>query len=194
MKLTSLARKVNDRLDEVLDLTMTLGWFDDAQNRLAIAVGAKFPQFLTSDGQQTNVDEPAIPEKYHEALVIYAVARYREMDSSTQEMDMMDSRFDSYLAEFRSHYEIPPMYRDSYLDQHFIVAVEGESTFTITKDSYNPVYTNPKFYVNGVQNNATTNGMTFTLQGVTTKVGDTVTATWDDAPSLVYRPENYYGW
>jgi len=192
MKLTALVKKVNDRTDEVLAFNKVLGWFDDAQRQIGLLLNANFPSLLNDEGVASSELEPAIPDKYQESLVIYAVARYSEGEGDLQKMDAMDTRFDTMLKQIQGEYVPAPQYLDDAYTQQF-VATEGQTLFVVTKDTYND-YTPVKVYVNNVEVLFSRNGggnITLVSPAV---LNDKVTIKWENNPTYNYMPEGYVGW
>jgi hypothetical protein len=193
MQLQELKARVWSRIDDApVDLTV-IQWFDDAQNRLGSAVGAKFPRFVTNNSFDPT-KEPVFDEKWQEALVVFACARYKEAEASLAEVQNFQMQFEDLKGEMTENYEVPPQYRDDRLSQQF-TATDGQTDFTITKQGYDPTYGNLKLYINGLPTTDFTlasDGSTgFSLTTPTT-VGDSVTALWEE--HYEYQESPYPWW
>lgn len=150
MNVQALIKKTKDRLQEdALDGMIILGWFDEAQNRFALKAGAKFPSFLNPDGTQSSITEPVFDSRYHELLVVFACARYRESDEAIGEAQFLDDKFERLLDEFSTHIVVEPQYKDDTYSQLFS-AVADQLSYVITKSNYRDLYSNLQVYVNGV--------------------------------------------
>lgn len=184
MQLQELKAKVWDLIDDApLDLAV-MRWFDMAQNRLASAVGAKFPKFVTN-GAFTSTVEPVFDEKWQEALVIFACARYKESEASLSEVANFQQQFEEWMKEFSENYQVPLIYRDDRFCQQFTVSDITATTFTITKIGYDPNYGNLKVFKNGIETTdfslAADGTKSFTINPTTTLVvGDAITALWEE--------------
>ena len=195
MQLQELKQMVWDRVDDnPVDLTV-IRWFDSAMSRLASSAKAKFPRFVSS-GTFDPTTEPAIPEKWQEALVVFACARYKEGEAALNEVANFDAQFLEILKEFAENYEIPLQYRDDRLSQQF-TATAGQIDFTITKQGFDSVYGNLQVFINGT---ATTyfqlNDNTFTLVDPQIPLvgGETITALWDEHYDLKEAPYSWWNW
>jgi hypothetical protein len=204
MNATALQQKVNTRLGEFLDAPTVLGWFDDAQNQMAMMANAVFPQFLNPDGSLSGLAAPVFDNKYHEALVIYAIARYREQDSSLQEMTYMDKQFNAMLTEFARKYNVPPQYRDDAITNQYI-ATAGQLQYRILDDNFDQNYMNTCVYQNSNPVPFKTGTLKLTSPSmyidvvnldpsVTVLAGDVITIVWEDAPMDAYKQDNWVGW
>jgi hypothetical protein len=182
VNLSELKAQVWERIDDApADLTV-IKWFDNAQNRLASACNAKFPKFVTNSQFDPNVS-PVFDEKWHEALVVFACARYKEAESSLSEVANFAQQFEELKAEMMENYIAPLQYRDDRLVQQFTATV-GQTDFTITKLGYTETYGNLRAFVNGLETKdfTHTNDGTnqFTINSPVLSVGDDVTALWEE--------------
>lgn len=204
MNLGELKQMVWDTIDDApIDLTV-VRWMQSGQNRLASAVGAKFPDFVDNNSFDPNFT-PVFDSKWHEALAIFACARYKESESSMQEVTNFQNQFDDLKKEFAERYQVPVQYLDSDHSQQFTNAA-GVTEFTITKDGFDQNYSNLKVYVNGIlqvdwqftnpTNSTSTNQNNFTLGGsIPTLVStDIVTAVWDNQNQLLEAPYPFWTW
>lgn len=197
MKVQALIKAVQDRLQEdTLEGLIILGWFDEAQNRLGIRTGGNFPRFLNPDGTQSTVDEPVFDDRYHELLIIYACARYRESDEAIGEAQYLDSIFETILSECVNTIQIIPMYQDTAYSQQFI-ATTGQTDFVITKPNFSPRYNELRIYVNNVLKSTPKDyRMDMNTIRITSGLveGDRVSALWEDADLLNDPPQTWGAW
>lgn len=182
MQLQELKQMVWETIDDApADLTV-IRWFDRAQDRLASSVGAKFPRFIANGTFDPNT-EPVWDEKWHEALVVFACARYKEAESSLNEVQNFQQQFDTLMSEMSENYQIPIQYRDDRLVQQFI-AVSNQVSFVISKLGFDPVYGNLQVFVNGVETTDFTldaDTKMFTINATTVvNADDKITALWQE--------------
>lgn len=191
MNLQQMIDAINSRLEEVVDNNEAVEWLNAGKNQMAIAVGAKFPDLNPANMQDTFVFD----ERFHEAPVLYACARYKERDSAIGESANFMAQFEALKKEFALEYVVPPRYREDRMSQQFIAA-DGQTTFTITKDTYDFRYGDLKVYVNDVpcHNVQISRDNTFTILSPTLKQGDAVTAIWEEHVDLIEPPYNWWRW
>lgn len=195
MKLQELIQMVWDNVDDAPSNQTVVRQFQAAQNRLASAVEAKFPSFFTNGNFDANT-EPVFDDKWHEALALFACAKYKEAESSISEANNFMAQFEELKKEFVENYQVPQQYRDDRLSQQFTV-VDGQSTFTITKLGYDPSYGNLKVYVKGIQTTDYTTpadgSPSFTVNPATPLVaGDMITTLWEE--HYEYQEPPYSWW
>lgn len=191
MTLQDMIDAINRRLDEVVDVADAVEWLNAGKNQMAIAVGAKFPDLVVGQMQSSFVFD----ERYHEAPVLYACARYKERDSSTSEAGNFMVQFEQLKREFVLEYEVPPRYREDRFSQQF-VAEDGQTTFTITKNGYDPQYGDLKVYINDVlyEDVNVYTDKTFMILNKTINAGDAITAVWEEHTYLQEPPFNWWRW
>jgi hypothetical protein len=197
MQLQELKQMVWDNVDDApLDLTV-MRWFDRAQARLASAVNASFPKFVTN-GVFTPTFEPVFDERWHEALVAFACARYKEQEASLNEVANFQQQFDNILKEMTENYEVPLIYRSDRFTQQFTVTDNTVTTFNITKIGYDPSYGNLKVYINGLETTdfylASDGTKSFTINPTTPlAVNDAITALWEEHYEFLEPPVPWFG-
>lgn len=102
-------------------------WVDAGISRINQACQANFPQVT---GQVTSYI-PQFDGRYHDSLVIYATARYRESDGDYAGASYFMNQFETYLRDMQRDMYIPYMYRVDYNIQN-IVRDEDAYEFTLT--------------------------------------------------------------
>lgn len=108
MNLQQMKRAFESRVDDTADMTDLVEWLNSAKNDMAIAAKAIFP-----DIDQSNLDDSFVfDERYHEAPVIYACARFKEQDSSLNEAIHFQNLYETKKKEFVSRYVVPVKYQD----------------------------------------------------------------------------------
>lgn len=212
MTVDDLINALNSRVDDELHGDDAVyEWFNSGLNQLGVAVQAVFPQL-----SQTT-DTPVIPSKYHEALVIFAAAKYKERDSSLSESGNFMQQFAEIKKEFNKFYDPPLQYRDDNFSQLF-TATAGQLAYVITNSTYDPKYGDLKIFYNGrllaggvdyqiVQapagsysqiqtTNTTTNDPNgFMLDAsMTINAGDLISAVWEEHADLADPPYDFWRW
>jgi hypothetical protein len=190
MNLGEMIKAIARRIDDSVDNADAVEWLNAGKNKMAVAIGADFPDIqLTTDLSDTFV----FPAKYHLGPVEYAAAKAKEKDSSVNEAGNFMSQFEQIKRDFVQTYEVPAQYRDDRLSQQF-TATDGQDMFLITKEGYNPSYGDLKVYKNGlVQTNFTTNDdKTFILSSACV-AGDKITALWEEHIDLIEPPYKWFG-
>lgn len=194
MNLQQMINLINTNVDDVVSTNDAVAWLNTGKNKMAIAVGALFPDIaITSDLSDTFV----FPAKYHHLPVLYACASYKGQDTSLQEKGSFMQEFVDGLQDFVARYDVPPYYRDDDTSEQFI-ATAGQSIFTINKNSYDPVSGDLKVYINGRQTfdftpNRDTRYKEFIL-ATACNTGDKVTALWEIHTDLIEAPYSWWTW
>lgn len=122
-KVKSLAE--NDQSIANADIT---GWVDDAINRINQALHANFP---TTGGNTTTL-VPSFDARFHEALVLFAVAKYRESDSDYQAGQYFINLFDDMIRVMQRDMFIAPSYRMDGTVQQITVTNASTVTYNLT--------------------------------------------------------------
>jgi len=197
MQVQALIKAVQDRLQEsALDGLLILDWMDEAQNRIGLRVGAIFPKFLNPDGTQSTLAEPVFDNRYHELLVIYACARYRESDEAMNEAQYIDNLFENRLNEAAVYIQVPLTYRDDPFTQQF-TAVLAQTDFPITKPNFFPQFNYLQVYLNG---SIKQRFVDYRIIGNTVSFlnpmagGEQITCTWQEAEPYNVKPNTWGGW
>ena len=186
MTLQEMLAAVNRRIDDVAVQADAVEWLNEGKNKMAIAVGASFPDVSVL------TDSFVFDARFHGLPVLFASARYKEQDAVLSEANNFMVQFMDGLKDFITKYEVPPIYREDHTTQQFTATV-ADDTFTITKQTYDKTQGDLVVYVNGI---ATTN-FTINLDG-TVKVygtvsGDKVTMVWEEHVDLVQPPYSFWG-
>jgi hypothetical protein len=162
MTLQDMIDAVNRRVDDVIDTQTIIDYLNAGQNVMATEVGAVFTQFVY--GVLTAV--PDFDAKYHEIPILYACMRIKEMDSVLSEAQNYRGQFEERKKWFIITYQMPEYLRDDRLTQQF-TAVDGQTAFVITKETYNPQTGNLRVYRKKGANNYSSNLVTWEKVAVT---------------------------
>lgn len=192
MTLQEMINAINRRIDDVVATPDAVEWLNEAQNLMGIAVGAKFPQLVSTNMSGTFVFD----ERFHSIPIMFASARYKEQDSSLQEANNFMGQFEEFKKEFVENYEVPMRYKEDRYTQQFI-ATNGQDTFTITKVDYDPRSGDLKVYRNDLPIDLNYKGWgtdkSFQLS-IPCVAGDAVTATWEYHSDQQEPPYSWWKW
>lgn len=131
--------------DQSISETNVLNWCNQALQRINVALQAKIPLIV-----DTGLTVPAIDPRYHEALILFSVAKYRESDSSYNDANYFMGQFNDMVATMQRDMVIPPSQRGDYNIQQIIVPDSNTYLYalTIPDGSY---YDDIKVYHNDVE-------------------------------------------
>lgn len=195
MNISTLIKSTNDRLQETLPTLTIIGWFNEAQNKLASRVEAVFPSLVNKDGTQSPITEPVWDDRFHDLLVIYACARFRESDEAIGEAQYLDGLFYDKLTDAVAEMDIPLQYKNNDNTQQF-KSTEGQVDFTITKDTFHDTYGKVQVFVNGTE---LTKFSDFSISGRTISLltpcieNDLVSILWETPYTYNYPPQLFQG-
>lgn len=184
----------NDQSIPNADIT---GWVDDAINRINQAMKSNIP--LTGGNTTTLV--PAFDARFHECLVIFAVAKYRESDSDYQAAQYFLQTFDSMLAQMQRDMTLLPSVRVDSEVQQIVVTSASVFTYNLIMD-YGSYFDNVSVYLNDVlvdSKNYTLSieKRTVTFKGITLTVADKITVIFENNSDLNNPPYQWWnqsGW
>lgn len=108
--------------DQSITDTSVIAWTNMAINRINVAVKANIP--LVSD---VGAITPAFDVRYHEALVLFCVAKYREGDSAYSDAGYFMNQFNEMLNEMQRDMEILPSMK---LDNEYQQITVTDGTIT----------------------------------------------------------------
>jgi hypothetical protein len=187
-KTKSLAE--NDQSIANADIT---GWVDDAIGRINQAMKSNIP---TTGGNTTTL-VPAFDVRFHEALVIFAVAKYRESDSDYQSAQYFLGTFDDMLKIMQRDMTLLPSVRVDNNVQQIVVPNTTTFIFTLVMDygSYfdnisvynNDVLVDEKYYKLDVTNRQ------ITFIAYTFATNDKVTILFENNSDLSNPPYQWWG-
>ena len=191
-------------LDEIISATRTLAendqsisqndivsWVDMAIDRINQALQANIPHVK---GKQTTY-VPEFDSRYHEALVMFAVAKYYEADSAYNNAQYFMQQFENMVMSMQRDMEIKPSMRADYNVQQIVVTDPSVSAYTLNMPygSYfdaisvyqNDVLVDPKNYYLNLYNKQ----IVFT--GITLSENDKITIVFENNSDMNNPP---YSW
>ena len=179
--------------DQSIDDVVMSKWISQGIDRINVAMKSNIPTSLS--GSQ----EPLFDKRFHEAIVLFAVSKYRAADASYNDADYFMNQFEQMVQTMQRDMNISPSLMND--DQHQqIIAVAGTYTYSLTlpDGSYYDVievYVNDvlKVYRTDYTINMTTKLLAFT--GNTTFVdGDKITVKYENNSDLNNPPYGWWGW
>lgn len=193
MKLVDLfayVKSLSENDQSILDVDI-YRWVDSAIDRINIACKSSIPK---TTGQPTTY-EPEFDTRFHEALLLFAEARYRESDSDYNASQYFMRTFNEMVSEMQRDMTIKPSMRADNQVQQIVVSNASTMIYTLTMDygSYfdlmsvykNDVLVDPKWYTTSINNK------TITFKGVTFAINDKITIVFENNSDLNNPP---YGW
>jgi hypothetical protein len=174
--------------DQSIDDVAMAGWVRDGINRINAALNTNFPSSLAGS------DEPAFDSRYHEALVIFGVAKYRESDSAYSDAQYFMQQFDNMLQIMQRDMQIPPSYKTDYNYKQIVVT--DATIFVYNLDiPYGSYFDDIVVYLNDVKLASSDYKIqmdTGTITILTTlTVNDKITVNFENNSDLNAPP---YGW
>jgi hypothetical protein len=179
--------------DQSIDDVVLSSWISQGIDRINVAMKSNIPNKLSGS------DEPLFDKRFHEALVLFAVSKYRAADASYNDADYFMNEFNTMLMTMERDMVVLPSLMGG--DQHLqITAVAGQQIYSLSlpNGSYYDVievYVNDvlKTYITDYTINMTTKLLTFT--GTTTFVdGDKITVKYENNSDLNNPPYGWWGW
>lgn len=180
----------NDQSIQNSDITI---WVDNAINRINQALKTNIP--LTSGKPTTYVPEFDI--RFHEALVLFAVAKYRESDSDYNSAQYFLQTFNEMVNVMQRDMTISPSMRVDDNVQQIVVANASTLTYNLIMDygSYfdtltiyqNDVVVDSKYYSINMDKRQ------LTFKGITLTVADKITVLFENNSDLSNPPYQWWG-
>lgn len=133
MQMSEIFTAVKDLAEQDLsipDASITR-WCDDAINRINQTLQCAIPK---TTGQPTTY-VPEFDERFHEVLVLFSVARYRESDGDYNAATYFLNTFNDTLRVMQRDMEIAPSQRRDYNVQQITVTNASTTTYALTMPS-----------------------------------------------------------
>jgi hypothetical protein len=175
--------------DQSIDDVAMETWIKQAINRINVALSSKIPTTIIAS------QEPLFDERFHEALVLFGVAKYRESDSSYNDAQYFMGQFDDMVRVMQRDMELLPSTRMDYNHRQIVVTNNTIMSYTmdIPYGSYfdsitvyqNDKQVDPNYYSTSLQNG------TLTFKGITLANGDKITIKFENNSDLNEPP---YSW
>lgn len=104
---SQLINDVNILIDDELPSAEILPWLNDALADLGVSVQATFPRLQNVAGES-----PAIPDKYHDALKLYAASMAKAKDMAVGASQLFMQQYVEKKNNFTTFYTVPDEYKD----------------------------------------------------------------------------------
>lgn len=194
MQLSEIRAYVKDLAEQDLSITdaQVDRWVNSAINRINTALESNFPKIITG---AAGTYEPEFDERYHEILVIFANAKYRESDADFNSAGYFMNTFNDMLMDMQRDMEIPPAFRKDKDVQQIVVTNATTIGYNLSMPygsyfDYISVYKNnvllePKYYRIALE--------TKTITMLTTLVvNDKITVVFENDSALNQPPHAWW--
>lgn len=179
--------------DQSIPNTSITKWVDDAIQQINMALKCNIP--LT--GGDTSSLVPAFDPRFHEALVLFSVAKYRESDSDYQAGQYFKGLFQDMIRQMQRDMYISPSLRMDESVQQIVVTDITIVSYTLNMpfgsyfDNVN-IYQNDnlvdtRYYTINQYNKA------LTLTGLTLSVNDKITIDYELNSTTNQPPYEWWG-
>lgn len=179
--------------DQSIDNGLITDWIDLAINRINQSLQSSIP---ITKGQPTTY-VPAFDPRFHEALVLFAVAKYYEADSSYNNAQYFLGEFNQMVNTMQRDMVLKPSTIVDYNTQQIVVTDAAVFSYSLSMPygSYfdtieifiNDVPVDPKYYS---INSAT---RTLVLIGVALVLNDKITVRFENNSDLNSPPYQWWG-
>ena len=177
--------------DQSIDDVALATWIANGIDRINITLNTSFPSSLSGS------DEPEFDARFHEALIIFGVAKYRESDSSYADAQYFMQQFNDMLMVMQRDMEIPPAFRKDKDVQQIIVTDATTMVYDLSMPygsyfDYISVYKNNEL-VNSFNYRITLNTKQLTFQGISLVPDDRITVIFENNSDLNAPPYQWWG-
>lgn len=177
--------------DQSIDDVAMNGWISQGINRINVALNSNFPSSLSG------TDVPAFDSRYHESLVIFGVAKYRESDSAYNDAQYFMGQFNDMLTVMQRDMVVAPSYKTDYNYQQILVT--NITTLVYNLDiPYGSYFDDINVYLNNIplvssEYTISQPNKTITLKGVTLVLNDKITIKFENNSDLNSPPYLWWG-
>ena len=194
MKLSELKAYIKDLAEQDLSITdlQATRWIDSGINRINTALECNTP-LVTG---QPDTYEPEFDERYHEALIIFANAKYRESDADFSSATYFMNSFNDMLMDMQRDMVILPSVRKDKDVQQIVVTDGTTISYTLSMPygsyfDYIQVYKN-NVIVEPINYRITLNTKTITFQGISLVPNDKITIVFENDSALNQPPHAWW--
>lgn len=190
--------------DEIIEAIITLAegdqsisdvavhrWIAQGIDRINMALHTSIPNSIIG------TEEPQFDKRFHESLVLFGIAKYRESDSDYAAGQYFLAQFEDMVRVMQRDMVIQPSIRTDYNVQQIVVTniLTFMYTLTIPSGSY---YDTIKVYRNDSLLNSNTyminvTAQTLTLVGITLVLNDKITVEFENNSDLNDPPYQWWG-
>lgn len=166
-------------------------WIDLAIDRINIALKCKVPKIA---GKPLNY-VPEFDERYHEALVMYALSKYHESDSAYSNAQYFVNQFEGMLMIMQRDMEIKPSIRADYNVQQITVTSISEYAYPLSMPT-GSYYDHVTVFLNDVETKSfsidTLRRRIRLNASLVLKVGDKITVVFENNSDLNNPPYQWW--
>lgn len=171
-------------------------WLNQGIQRINVAMKSNIA-LLPAYGTPPNSTIPAFDVRYHEALVVFAVMKYRESDSDYNGATYMLNKFDEMVHLMQRDMVLLPSSRLDGTVQQIVVASSTIFSYTLVMP-FGSYYANLDVYQNDVwidPINYTINqwNKTISFTGITLAVNDKITIDYELDSTTNQPPYTWWG-
>jgi hypothetical protein len=176
--------------DQSIDDVALARWVSNGIDRINITLNTSFPSSLSG------TEEPAFDSRFHEALVVFGVAKYRESDTSYNDAQYFMQQFNDMLMVMQRDMEIPPAFRKDKDVQQIVVTNPTTIVYDLSMPygsyfDYISVYKNNEL-VNPINYRITLNTKKITFQGISLVPDDRITIVFENNSDLNAPPYQWW--
>lgn len=194
MDLATFKRKIKSLAenDQSINDTDITDWMDDAIGRVNRELKTNYAKATG----QADTWQPEFDENYHEVILMFAQARYRESDADYQSAQYWDTKVNDIVMNMQRDMKILPSFRADNEVQQIVITDPTNATYNLTMDfgSYfdvlevyqNDSLVDPSYY-KVVLNSKT---ITFTQ---TLEYNDKITIVFQENSDLNNPPYQWWG-
>lgn len=167
-----------------------LVWCNQAIERINVELSVSIPELTGTDSE-----EPAFDKRFHESLVLFSNAKYRESDADFNSASYFMAQFNDMLRKMQKEMEIQPSQQTENTQQITVTdATQMVYPLRIPLGSY---YSTILIYLNDILLDSNSylvspELQTVTFKGVILQVGDKITVKYEYSPYLNNPPYQWW--
>jgi hypothetical protein len=176
--------------DQSIDDVALARWIANGIDRINITLNTSFPSSLSG------TEEPAFDSRFHESLILFGVAKYRESDSSYNDAQYFMQQFNDMIMVMQRDMEIPAAFRKDKDVQQIVVTNPTTLVYDLSMPygsyfDYISVYKNNEL-VNPISYRITLNTKKITFQGISLVSDDRITVIFENNSDLNAPPYQWW--
>lgn len=194
MQLSEIKTYIKDLAEQDLSITdaQCVRWIDSGIGRMNTTLHTAIPK--VTGKPDTYI--PEFDEEYHEALVIFANAKYRESDGDFNSATYFMNTFNDMLMSMQRDMTIKPSFRRDYNVQQIVVSNSTVLSYDLSMP-YGSYFDKIEVYKNDVlvdpiNYRITLNTKKITFQGISLTVNDKITVVFENNSDLNNPPYEWW--
>lgn len=194
MKLSEIIEAIKDGAEQDLSIpdASIIRWVNMGIDRLNTALETNIP---TMTAVQTN-EEPGFDKRYHEALVMFGVNKYRESDGDYNAAQYFLGQFDAMLVDMQRDMVIPPSLKNDFNHQQIVVTDAAQFVYYLNMPT-GSYFDLVVVYLNDAEQNPTSYKISMSNRTITfvnpLVVGDKITIKFENNSDLNNPPYQWWG-